>query len=353
MSDAVATRRPAAVANPLLEVRDLHVRFAVSGSRAQLRAVDGVSLQIAGGETFGLIGESGSGKSTVARAVTRLVRISSGTVSLAGARMDSMHGRVLRAARRRVQMVFQDPHESLDPRMSARQSVGEPLRIAGGMSNAAIEQRVTELLERVELHPSLGDRRPHQLSGGQKQRVNIARALAPGPELLICDEAVSALDLSVQAGVLNLLLELQRELGVAYLFISHDLGVVAHVADRIGVMYLGRLVEVAETSALVRRPRHPYTEALLAAEPQAVPSAYRTPRAATLQGDIPSPLDPPSGCHFRTRCAYAQARCAAEEPLLRELDGDWVACHFADSLELRGKRTRPHTGDATGIPAPA
>ncbi|MCU1502166.1 MAG: hypothetical protein JWM12_1520 [Ilumatobacteraceae bacterium] len=328
------------VADPLLDVRDLRVFFAIRRVHAPLRAVDGVSLQIAGGETFGLIGESGSGKSTVARAITRLVPVTGGTVALGGLRLDGLGRRELRTARRRVQMVFQDPHESLDPRMTARQSVGEPLRVAGGMSAAAIEQRVTELLGRVELHPSLGDRRPHQLSGGQKQRVNIARALAPSPELLICDEAVSALDLSVQAGVLNLLLELQRDLDLAYLFISHDLGVVAHVADRIGVMYLGRLVEVATTAALVQRPRHPYTEALLSAEPQAVPSRYRAPRAATLQGDIPSPLNPPSGCHFRTRCAYAQERCAVDDPPLRQVDDTWVACHFAEALALRGKRLR-------------
>jgi oligopeptide/dipeptide ABC transporter ATP-binding protein len=323
----------------------------VRGSKAPLRAVNGVSLQIAAGTTFGLIGESGSGKSTVARAITRLAPIEHGEVALDGVRLDALKGRALRNARRRVQMVFQDPHESLDPRMDVRQSIGEPLQIVGGRSAEAIDRRVSELLELVELHPTLGDRRPHQLSGGQKQRVNIARALAPHPELVICDEAVSALDLSVQAGVLNLLLGLQRELGLAYLFISHDLGVVAHVSDRIGVMYLGRLVEIASTPALVSQPRHPYTEALLAAEPQAVPSAYRAARAVSLQGDIPSPLAPPSGCHFRTRCAYAAERCATEDPPLREVGGSLVACHFADSLELRGKRAG--VGTAVNAPRPA
>lgn len=330
---------PSADAAPLLEVRDLKVSFLVRGSKAPLRAVDGVSFDVAPGSTFGLIGESGSGKSTVARAITRLVPIVGGTVRLDDVRLDTARGSALRAARQRVQMVFQDPHDSLDPRMTIRASIAEPLEIAGGRSRAAIDLRVSELLGQVELHPTLGDRFPHQVSGGQKQRVNIARALALGPQVVICDEAVSALDLSVQAGVLNLILRLQRELGLAYLFISHDLAVVAHVSDRIGVMYLGRLVESGPAAAIIDRPRHPYTEGLLAAEPQALPSTHRPPKAVTLQGDLPSPLDPPSGCHFRTRCVYATERCAAEDPVLRPLDDRLVACHFAEQLTLSGRRS--------------
>ncbi len=331
----------------LLDVRDLRVTFPVRGTKLQLRAVDGVSFRIESGKTFGLIGESGSGKSTVARAITRLVPLAGGSVSLDGVRLDTLGRGELRRARRRVQMVFQDPHESLDPRMDVRRSIAEPMQIAGGRSAEAVQREVSELLGLVELHPTLGERRPHQLSGGQKQRVNIARALALQPALVICDEAVSALDLSVQAGVLNLLLRLQRELRLAYLFISHDLGVVAHVSDEIGVMYLGKLVEVASTRSLVTHPRHPYTEALLGAEPQAVPSTHREARPPAIQGDIPSPLAPPSGCHFRTRCTYAVERCAAEEPELRDVGGSQVACHFADSLELRGRRVNLRVGGPT------
>jgi oligopeptide/dipeptide ABC transporter ATP-binding protein len=304
-----------------------------------LRAVDGVSLHVDAGETFGLIGESGSGKSTVARAVMRLAPLAGGSVVLDGAPMHELRGGALRRARRNVQMVFQDPHESLDPRMTVQQSVAEPLQVNAVGDRSARASKVAELLGRVELDPQHALRHPHAISGGQKQRVNIARALALSPKLLICDEAVSALDLSVQAGILNLLLDLQRELGLAYLFISHDLAVVAHVADRIGVMYLGQLVEVGPTASVVSTPRHPYTEALLAAEPEPVPASMRTSTRIRLEGDIPSPLDPPSGCRFRTRCRYATDRCAAEVPPLRDNgDGTLVACHHADILQLQGRR---------------
>jgi oligopeptide transport system ATP-binding protein len=328
-----------AASRPVLEVEDLRVYFKIKESQTPLRAVDGVTLAIDPGETFGLIGESGSGKSTVARAIMRLAPVAGGTITIDGVRFDRLRGRALRAARRRVQMVFQDPHESLDPRMTVQQSIAEPLRLNERLSRAELDERIESLLARVELDRHHASRKPHALSGGQKQRVNIARALALDPQLLICDEAVSALDLSVQAGILNLLTDLQRELGLSYLFISHDLGVVAHVADRVGVMYLGQLTELAPTTTLVARPRHPYTEALLSAEPQPVPSTHRQSRKITLQGDIPSPLDPPSGCRFRTRCRYAAERCASEEPQLRPLeDGTLVACHFAETLELQGRR---------------
>ncbi|MFV0260595.1 MAG: ABC transporter ATP-binding protein [Acidimicrobiales bacterium] len=320
-----------------LTVEDLVVEYPVARSRRPLRAVDGLSLTVEAGSTFGLIGESGSGKSTVARAVMGLAPVASGDIRVSGQRLHELKGRRRRVARRRVQMVFQDPHDSLDPRMTAGRSIAEPLVAVDRSARAGAEARIRSLLERVGLDPELADRKPYGLSGGQKQRVNIARALAPEPDLLICDEAVSALDVSVQAGVLNLLLDLQTDLGLAYLFISHDIGVVAHLAEVIGVMYLGRLVEVAPTVDILSRPRHPYTEALLAAEPEAVPRAYRRAGARPLGGDIPSPLDPPSGCRFRTRCPYAEARCAEQSPPLVPSGAGSVACHFADSLHLSGR----------------
>jgi oligopeptide/dipeptide ABC transporter ATP-binding protein len=324
---------------PLLLVSDLEVHFRLAGAPSPLHAVDGVSFDIARAEIFGLIGESGSGKSTVARAVMRLAPITSGSVALAGTRLDRLRGKELRRQRRRVQMVFQDPHESLDPRMTVRRAIAEPLRVGTALPRAAVDERVIDLLHRVGLDESHLDRKPHTMSGGQKQRVSIARALALEPELLVCDEAVSALDVSVQAGILNLLLGLQRDLDISVLFISHDLGVVAHLADRIGVLYLGRLAEVAPADALTSRPRHPYTEALLAAEPEPMPSTHRTPRPPVIRGDVPSAANPPSGCRFRTRCRYARARCAEEAPDLRPIDdGALVACHFADELVLAGRR---------------
>jgi oligopeptide/dipeptide ABC transporter ATP-binding protein len=323
----------------LLSVSELEVHFKLPGARAPLRAVDGLSFEIGTSEIFGLIGESGSGKSSVARAIMRLAPITKGAVELGGTRFDQLRGRKLRRLRRRVQMVFQDPHESLDPRMTVRQAIAEPLQAGNAMSGATLDERVVDLLHRVGLDESHLDRKPHTISGGQKQRVNIARALALEPELLVCDEAVSALDVSVQAGIVNLLLGLQQDLGISVLFISHDLGVVAHLADRVGVMYLGRLAEVAPADSLTSRPRHPYTEALLAAEPEPKPSTHRTPRPPVIRGDVPSAASPPSGCRFRTRCRYAQERCAQEEPALRRVDDDTVvACHFAEELVLTGRR---------------
>ena len=324
---------------PLLSVSALDVDFRLSGHRSTLRAVDDVSFEIGRREIFGLIGESGSGKTSVARAVMRLVPIASGVIELDGVRFDTLRGRTLRRARHRVQMVFQDPHESLDPRMTVRQAILEPLRLGAPASSAALEARVRDLVNRVGLDEHHLDRKPHALSGGQKQRVNIARALALEPELLVCDEAVSALDVSVQAGIINLLLGLQEELGISVLFISHDLGVVAHLSDRIGVMYLGRLAEVAPATSLIARPRHPYTEALLAAEPESKPSTHRAHRPPVIRGDVPSAANPPSGCRFRTRCPYATELCAEEEPALRPVgDGTSVACHFAEDLVLEGRR---------------
>ncbi len=333
-----ASSDPTAV---LLSVEHLAVQYKLPGQSEPLRAVDGVSFEIGVGDVFGLIGESGSGKSSVAKAVMRLTPISSGSVSLGTTRLDQLKGKDLRRSRRRVQMVFQDPHESLDPRMTVLQAVAEPLKLgAGRLTRTELRARVLDLLHRVGLDETHLDRKPHAMSGGQKQRVNIARALALEPELLVCDEAVSALDVSIQAGIINLLLGLQRDLGISILFISHDLGVVSHLADRVGVMYLGRLAEVAPAESLTARPRHPYTEALLAAEPEARPSTHRAPRAPTVSGDVPSAANPPSGCRFRTRCPYVVERCAEEEPVLRRIDDyTWVACHRAEALTLTGRRS--------------
>jgi oligopeptide/dipeptide ABC transporter ATP-binding protein len=334
---------PTGVREPLLKVSDLAVHFPLKGTKQTLKAVDGVSFEVGKGETLGIIGESGSGKSTVARAVMGLVPVKDGEVDLGGERFDKLSRRALRKARRHVQMIFQDPHEALDPRMDIWSAIAEPLRIHHKLGRAEEDRRVGALLERVGLRLEHGDRRPHEMSGGQKQRVNIARALTLQPDLLICDEAVSALDVSIQADILNLLVDLQREMGLAYLFISHDLGVVAHVADRIGVMYLGRLAELGPADDISHRPRHPYTEALLSAEPQALPKRLRTRQRILLQGDLPSPVNPPSGCRFRTRCRYAVERCATEEPpLLQIAPNRWSACHFALELDLRGQdRTVP------------
>lgn len=324
----------------LLSVENLAVHYKLPGQSEPLRAVDGVSFEIGTGDVFGLIGESGSGKSSVAKALMRLAPIDSGSVSLGATRLDQLKGKELRRARRRVQMVFQDPHESLDPRMTVFQAVAEPLKLGGSrLTRSELGARVLDLLHRVGLDETHLDRKPHAMSGGQKQRVNIARALALEPELLVCDEAVSALDVSIQAGIINLLLSLQQDLGISVLFISHDLGVVSHLADRVGVMYLGRLAEVAPAESLTSRPRHPYTEALLAAEPEARPSTHRTPRAPMVSGDVPSAASPPSGCRFRTRCPYVAERCAEEEPTLRHIDDDtFVACHRAEELTLTGRR---------------
>ena len=333
---------------PLLEVSDLKVHFPLKGAKQTLKAVDGISFHVDRAETLGIIGESGSGKSTVARAVMGLVPVKDGAVTLGSERFDKLSRRALRKARQQVQMIFQDPHEALDPRMDVWSSIAEPLRIHHRLGRAEEDRRVGELLERVGLRLEHGERRPHELSGGQKQRVNIARALTLQPDLLICDEAVSALDVSIQADILNLLVDLQRERSLAYLFISHDLAVVAHVSDRIGVMYLGVLAELGPADDLSLQPRHPYTEALLSAEPQALPRRLRTRQRILLEGDLPSPVSPPSGCRFRTRCRYAQDICAATVPPLIEVAaGHWSACHFADELELRGQERATPAAVAT------
>jgi len=290
--------------------------------------VRGVSLDIAAGETVGLVGESGCGKSTLGKAIMRLTPASSGQVMVDGHDVTQLSPRRLRPLRSLMQMVFQDPHGSLNPRHRVGKIVGQPMSVAG-RPRREIDARVQELLAKVGLPPSAAARFPHEFSGGQRQRIGIARALALQPRLLICDEPVSALDVSVRAQIINLLQDLQAELGVSYLFISHDLAVVRHVCDRLLVMYLGQVVESGPTEAIWARPTHPYTRLLLAASPVADPRLRQSRPEALLRGELPNPLSPPSGCAFRTRCPHAAPRCAAEAPVLRTLaDGRQLACHF-------------------------
>ncbi|HEV2780095.1 MAG TPA: ABC transporter ATP-binding protein [Actinophytocola sp.] len=320
------------MADALLRVRDLEQRFTVRGAgglkEGVVHAVSRVSFDIRPGETLGIVGETGSGKSTLARAVLQSPRPQGGEVVFGGTDLTRLRGRALKVARRRAQMVFQDPYGSLNPRWRVTELVAEPL--LGHTPRGAIRRRVRELLDLVGLDPSsYGPRRPRELSGGQCQRVAIARALAPNPDLIVCDEPVSSLDVLIQAQVLNLFEQLRRELGVSYLFISHDLALVRQVSDRVAVMHLGQLVETGPVEALYRRPLHPYTAALLDSIPGLDPATGRARRPKPLAGEPPSPLQPPSGCRFRTRCPLAQPRCADEEPAFREIaPGRQVACHF-------------------------
>jgi oligopeptide/dipeptide ABC transporter ATP-binding protein len=316
----------------VLEVRDLKKYFPIRKGLLQraggtVFAVDGVSFTIAMGETLGLVGESGCGKSTVGRTVLRLIEPTAGSIWIAGRDITTLSKSELRPYRRQMQIIFQDPFSSLDPRMSAGDIVAEPLRVHGVGSGAEVRAKVATLFERVGLRRAQMDNYPHQFSGGQRQRIGIARALALQPKLIIGDEPVSALDVSIQAQVLNLMMDLQKELGLTYLFISHNLAVVEHISHRIAVMYLGRIVEYTDKRTLFTRAQHPYTEQLLLAVPVPDPRVKRQKRM--LQGDVPSPINPPSGCHFHTRCPYAVDRCRAEAPALREVKpGHWVACHL-------------------------
>jgi peptide/nickel transport system ATP-binding protein/oligopeptide transport system ATP-binding protein len=325
----------------LLEITDLVKHYPVrSGvlrrSVGTVHAVDGVSFSVGVGETLGLVGESGCGKSTVARSVLRLVEPSSGRIRLDGEDITHLSKASMRPHRRSMQIVFQDPFASLNPRMTAGDIVGEPLSVHRLASGREKQQRVAKLFEQVGLRPDQMRNFPHQFSGGQRQRICIARALALGPRLIVCDEPVSALDVSIQAQVINLLIDLQREHGFSYLFIAHDLAVVAHISHRVAVMYLGRIVETADKDELFRNPRHPYTQALLASVPIANPRVKRL--KPLVDGDVPSPVNPPSGCAFHTRCRYAIERCKTERPALRDAGpGHQVACLLNEGTGRAGE----------------
>jgi oligopeptide/dipeptide ABC transporter ATP-binding protein len=316
----------------VLGVRDLKKHFPVRKGLlrrtvGQVYAVDGISFAIAEGETLGLVGESGCGKTTAGRAVLRLTEPTSGVIEVNGHDITKLSKAEMRPYRRQMQIVFQDPFSSLNPRMVAGDIVGEPLSVHGVAQGKDLQERVAALFQRVGLRPAQMANFPHQFSGGQRQRIGIARALALGPKLIVADEPVSALDVSIQAQVINLLTDLQRERRLSYLFISHNLAVVEYISHRIAVMYLGRIVEYADTKSIFTRGQHPYTEALLSAVPVPDPAIKRT--KLVLQGDVPSPMKPPPGCHFHTRCPYAVARCKVEAPLLREIaPGHHVSCHL-------------------------
>jgi oligopeptide/dipeptide ABC transporter ATP-binding protein len=320
----------------LLEVENLVKHFPVGGGvlsrqSGMVRAIDGVSFTLRRGETLGLVGESGCGKTTTGRCILQLERPTSGRILFEGVDLAAISAAELRAVRRRVQVIFQDPYSSLNPRMTVGQILAEPLQVHGIVRERTARQaRVEELLVQVGLAPQHARRYPHQLSGGQRQRVGIARALAMEPALIICDEPVSALDVSIQAQIINLLEDLQRRLGLTYLFIAHDLSVVRHISDRVAVMYLGKIVEITDRTALYEDPRHPYTRALLSAVPIPDPAVEETRERTVLRGEVPSPLNPPPGCVFHPRCPIAVARCSAEVPALREIrPTHWAACHLA------------------------
>jgi peptide/nickel transport system ATP-binding protein/oligopeptide transport system ATP-binding protein len=321
---------------PLLEVRNLRKTFTVSGrtlggTARRLVAVDDLSLDLYPGETLGLVGESGCGKSTTGKLLLRLIEADSGSVRFQGEDVLKLSSRKLRPLRREMQMIFQDPYSSLNPRMRVGQIVGEPLRIHGLARGRELHTEAVRLLRTVGLDEEHLERYPHEFSGGQRQRIGIARALAVRPKLIIADEPVSALDLSIQAQVLNLLQDIQEEFGLTYLFIAHDLSVIEHLSDRVAVMYLGRIVELARAERLYHRPRHPYTEALLGAVPVPDPTARRPYRP--LKGEVPSPVDPPPGCSFHPRCPYARPVCAQQPPPLEDKgEGQLAACFFSDDV---------------------
>ena len=335
MAEPRGAGRAVAVGEPLFEVENLVKHYPVRRGAflgrggGVVRAVDGVSFTLRRGETLGIVGESGCGKSTLARVLLRLVEPTSGRAVLAGENLFELEAREMRVRRRRLQIIFQDPFASLNPRMTVAEIVREPWAIFPGVvPRGEWHDRVSDLLTRVGLNADDAHRYPHQFSGGQRQRIGIARSLALNPEIVICDEPVSALDVSIQAQVINLLEEIQDEFGLSYIFIAHDLSVVRHISDRVAVMYLGKFVELGTWREIYERPTHPYTQALLSAVP-AIDPAERT-RRIILEGEVPSPIDPPSGCRFRTRCRKAEARCAAEEPALVErAGGHRSACHFA------------------------
>jgi oligopeptide transport system ATP-binding protein len=322
------------VEQPLLDVRHLRVYFPVQEGGllrrhvGDIKAVDGISFSIRPGETLGLVGESGSGKSTTGRALLQLKRPTGGQVAFKGEDLCQVSGEALRRKRRQMQMIFQDPYASLNPRMTVGQMVGEPLLVHEMAAGKELTERVSEMLRIVGLNPYMAERFPHEFSGGQRQRVGIARALIVRPDFVVCDEPISALDVSIQAQIVNLLEDLQDELNLTYLFISHDLSVVRHICDRVAVMYLGKLVELADKDALYDDPLHPYTQALLSAVPDPDPDRVNGRKRILLTGEVPSPLNPPSGCRFRTRCPIAEDICARVDPVFEQKrPGHWVACH--------------------------
>jgi peptide/nickel transport system ATP-binding protein len=336
--------------NVMLTVEHLVVEF--GHGRHRVHAVSDVSLDVAAGETLGLVGESGCGKSTTGRAIAMVTPPTSGSIRLEGTEMTTLNKSDLRKLRTKIQLVFQDPISSLNPRRKVKDVVAEPLSIWGIGTRAERARKVAEMLEAVGIDPvASGDRHPVEFSGGQCQRVSIARALMLEPKLLICDEPVSALDVSVQAQILNLLEDIKARMGLTMVFIAHDLAVVKHVSDRVAVMYLGKLCELAPPDVLYHRPAHPYTEALLASIPEPDPTigAHKVPKR--LSGDLPSPINPPSGCRFRTRCPYAQDRCAQEEPQIRELSpGQFVACHFPVATPVAMSSASPAAASGPPIP---
>jgi oligopeptide/dipeptide ABC transporter ATP-binding protein len=345
VTDTVPTPSPSSPpkssgAAALLEVTDLVKHFPIRGGGlvrrtvAEVQAVSGISLSLAPGETLGLVGESGCGKSTTGRAILQLQRPTSGSVRFEGVELTELSNRQMRPVRRNLQIVFQDPYASLNPRLPVNDIILEPLKVHH-MSNGSGKDRVAELLRLVGLNPEHGNRYPHEFSGGQRQRIGIARALALDPKVIVLDEPVSALDVSVQAGVVNLLEDLQDRLDLAYLFVAHDLSVVRHISDRVAVMYLGKIVEIGTRDQVYGGPAHPYTQALLSAVPVPNPKLERARRRIMLTGDVPSPVNPPSGCRFRTRCWKAQDICAQEEPALIDRGhGHPSACHFAEVVEV-------------------
>jgi oligopeptide/dipeptide ABC transporter ATP-binding protein len=324
---------------PILEVTDLVKHFPVRHglfSRRQDRvyAVDGISFAVRPGETLGVVGESGCGKSTAARMIVKLIEPTSGSIHLEGKDITNLSPAEMWQHRQTLQYIFQDPYSSLNPRMPAGDIVGEPLHNFGLAGRAKLDGRVAELFDRVGLRPEHTRKYPHEFSGGQRQRLGIARALAPNPRLIIADEPVSALDVSVQAQIINLMMDLQAELGLSYLFIAHDLAVVQHISHRVAVMYLGRIVELAATRSLFASPQHPYTQALLDAVP--VPDPDQPRPAEVVAGEVPSPMSPPPGCHFHPRCPFAEARCRSEVPAMREVEpGHFAACHLSPTLPNR------------------
>ncbi|MFC3124567.1 ABC transporter ATP-binding protein [Pseudoroseomonas globiformis] len=344
MSASLNTKMPPS-SQPLLAVNDLKKHFPIKAgffgsTTGYVYAVDGVSFHIEKGETLSLVGESGCGKSTVGKALLRLFAPTAGQVVLDGKRIDDLSQGQLRPIRRRVGVVFQDPFSSLNPRMRVKDLLAEPIRNYGLAKNSAdLDRRLAELMDLVRLPRDAVNRWPHEFSGGQRQRICIARALAGEPDLIICDEAVSALDVSVKAQIVNLLQDLQKQLGLAMLFISHDLAIVEHMTHRVAVMYLGKIVEIAPRRPLFGAPKHPYTEALLSAVPVPVPGAGR--QRIVLKGDVPSPINPPSGCRFHTRCPYAFDRCRTDEPELKQTEpGQWAACHLHDLPEAKNPLAR-------------